>query len=884
MAFTRFSNAEGGTNGTTVSTANSGTSGYAFDVNIGAVTFSNAVAQSGTMSYAYPAGSPYLQWNLPSLTGAVWMRSWVYFTALPTSGNYNNIHEVHTNYYNLARISSTGQMQAAPQTYGTQVPGSYIYSVNTWYRVETEFWVSGNQQQVIINTYNNSGTLLETVTSGIGTAPSISPAVAVYFFGNAYGISYQDNLAVSDQGWIGSNTSFTFAKSASGWGAGVTNGTALTVANSGGSIGGVQSDAIDGLNGTGISFSNAQTDFGSLSYLVTGAASYTEWDVPGTSTALYERAYIYFNSLAATQISSLQFNADINTHTLSLSYVAAAGHWELSLSGVTTVIGTTTPVISTWYRIELEVICGATTAQAIARIYNAAGTLLETITTATTGTFTIPNLAFLGQGAAYATSYYLSSVAASDQGWLGPDTTTYPTVVYGTDTGTGTDNTLSGGIVISPDTDTFTGDGAVIYLNDAAGGSQGATAGTGNTGGISGTAFSLVTGGGTVTFDNTEITGPSQFSYKMTMAASYAYMEWPVPAAVQSYTQYVQASFFFNSVANTVIVFNTYNVFPTVQVNAGGYLFARAGTSTSVTGTYAMQANTWYRIEAKFNWTAGTTTARLYSAAGVLLDQIMATGGAYASNSWVLYGCNTNATSTFWMANLGFSTVGWLNGVTMASPPVLGAETGAVGVSGADSGAGTDVVQHVTLSLAADSGAGTDSAPAVTAHLTGVDSGQGTDIQLSLAAALSDADTGTWTDAIYGRTTAASDTVAGTDTSTPKATLTGADSGAGLDLVSLIRLPVADSGAWTDTITLLSLVSADSWTGLDASVLTAMLADSDYWAGIDLALLFEFTPISVQGDFWPVPQAVFPGLHGSVNQGLLLMALNAVSCLIETRL
>jgi len=133
----------------------------------------------------------------------------------------------------------------------------------------------------------------------------------------------------------------------------------------------------------------------------------------------------------------------------------------------------------------------------------------------------------------------------------------------------------------------------------------------------------------------------------------------------------------------------------------------------------------------------------------------------------------------------------------MASPPVLGAETGAVGVSGADSGAGTDVVQHVTLSLAADSGAGTDSAPAVTAHLTGVDSGQGTDIQLSLAAALSDADTGTWTDAIYGRTTAASDTVAGTDTSTPKATLTGADSGAGLDLVSLIRLPVADSGAWT---------------------------------------------------------------------------------------
>src|SRR5215467_10547633 len=87
--------AEGGTNGTTVSTGNSGgASGNAFDALLttnATVAYDNAHAHSGALSVKFATAGTAANWAVEWTTSMgtlsqVWFRLYVYFTANPAAG------------------------------------------------------------------------------------------------------------------------------------------------------------------------------------------------------------------------------------------------------------------------------------------------------------------------------------------------------------------------------------------------------------------------------------------------------------------------------------------------------------------------------------------------------------------------------------------------------------------------------------------------------------------------------------------------------------------------------------------------------------------------------------------------------------------------------
>jgi hypothetical protein len=416
MTFTRFNTAEGGSNTTTVTAANSGAgSGYAFDTLSGSPAYSSTVAQSGTLSYYYPTGG-YLQWNLPSLASTVWVRSWVYFTALPASNASIHLPATSGGPAPNIQLTTAGKLRAYAQA-GSDTQGTYTYVINTWYRVETQLAFTGNGQATV-KTYDNSGTLLETVTSPVATTAWVS-LTSVQFSALGTASTYQDNLAISTAGWIGSRTSFSYWTQNTAEGG--TSTTTLTVANSGGASG----DAINAITGT-LTFDSTNVRTGLLAYKAAAASGYATWNLPGTATVIYLRAYVYFTALTATQSTPFQVAGDAGAHIAQFYCTPASGHWLVSINGGTGATGTTTPVISTWYRVEMQVTFGTGTAQTAARIYSAEGVLLETITSTANGTLTVPQYARWGQLSAYTPAFWLDNPAVSDQGWIGTATSTKP--------------------------------------------------------------------------------------------------------------------------------------------------------------------------------------------------------------------------------------------------------------------------------------------------------------------------------------------------------------------------------------------------------------------------------------------------------------------------
>jgi hypothetical protein len=194
---------------------------------------------------------------------------------------------------------------------------------------------------------------------------------------------------------------------------GGTSGTGATTGNSGG----VSGNAFNAVNGT-VTFDNAQAAApGSLSYkLVTSASTaYLQWNIPVSivaGTTLYLRAYVQF--------SGSPFNTYILTDAGDWHNVTCTGtHWTARAVAGSTVTGTTTPVAGAWYRVEAQFTYSSTAGTTVARIYNASGTLLETIT-ATGGTNPSTTTVAYGAVCAQTGTMWLDNLAVSDGGWIGP--------------------------------------------------------------------------------------------------------------------------------------------------------------------------------------------------------------------------------------------------------------------------------------------------------------------------------------------------------------------------------------------------------------------------------------------------------------------------------
>jgi hypothetical protein len=134
--------AEGGTNGTGVTTANTGgTSGRAFDTIVlgsgAAIKFDNAQTAHGALSYHFTTGSsfvsPIVQWTVAPANSKLAMRTYIRFGVLPLGGTQIWIACGGGTF----ATSSANQFQIRDAG-GVKWTSANIATTGVWYRIEME--------------------------------------------------------------------------------------------------------------------------------------------------------------------------------------------------------------------------------------------------------------------------------------------------------------------------------------------------------------------------------------------------------------------------------------------------------------------------------------------------------------------------------------------------------------------------------------------------------------------------------------------------------------------------------------------------------------------------------------------------------------------------
>lgn len=205
MTIALSNTAEGGTSGTAVTAGNSGgASGDAFSaVGLGsgsALTFDNAHAFSGVLSYKIVSltGFCSASYTISGSPATLYVRSYAYFATLAAASIFTG---VGTNYHSALFNGTHWTAKAWP---GTTVAGTTTPTTGAWYRIEAQFNYASSGATTVVRVYDSTGTLLETITGTGGTIPSTTSIVFGSAAGNgAAGNYWADNLAVSDQGWLG---------------------------------------------------------------------------------------------------------------------------------------------------------------------------------------------------------------------------------------------------------------------------------------------------------------------------------------------------------------------------------------------------------------------------------------------------------------------------------------------------------------------------------------------------------------------------------------------------------------------------------------------------------------------------------------------------------
>ena len=421
MAFTRWNTAEGGTNTTTVTGGIGGNSGaasgnYFETVSGSTTTFSNTVAQAGSLSYsfAWSATAGYVQWTYLGGTDC-YLRFYVYFSSAINATLAVARFAAAATTKGALYVNNAGGGHWAVNNAGTFTNGTTTPVANTWYRCELWTHQDATAGQTTARIYDNTGVLLETITSGTAAVTGITLAT----FGGFTTTSptqtmFMDNLAISDQGWIGTAASLPLyhANTAEGG----TNTTTVTTANSGGGNGDSFEAVTIAASGTG-TFSTAAAFAGSLGYALvttTSGVTYLRWDVAPAGATVWASAYVQFTPVSQALIRFL--NASGAT-VLSAVQISATPHWQVLANGATTVTGTTTPAVSTWYLIELTVFQHATAGWASLAVYNpSTGVLIERITTASNANTSGIVRVLHGITTAFAnTTVYLDNLVLTDQ-------------------------------------------------------------------------------------------------------------------------------------------------------------------------------------------------------------------------------------------------------------------------------------------------------------------------------------------------------------------------------------------------------------------------------------------------------------------------------------
>lgn len=209
---------EGGTNGTTISSVNSGgASGNAFDGTLvsgtgAALTYDNTHAAHGTLAAKVASGSSagtsYALWSGSIGTQSqVWFRMYLYYTANPA-----NTHRVFTGVNGASncaslQVTSAGKLQWINSANTAIINSTATIPLNQWFRVEGFLIGSATVGQVETKLFNSpdasSPDETDTSTANQNTFGSIT--------GNRFGVSgstanvtfWMDDLGLSSIAYIG---------------------------------------------------------------------------------------------------------------------------------------------------------------------------------------------------------------------------------------------------------------------------------------------------------------------------------------------------------------------------------------------------------------------------------------------------------------------------------------------------------------------------------------------------------------------------------------------------------------------------------------------------------------------------------------------------------
>lgn len=226
MAVYLRNNLENGTNGTTVSTANSGGTGNtAFNVvtigSGGTLTFSSTEAAHGFLSakLVEPASvvNVSLAWST-SLTATsiptVYFRAYVWLSALPTAGVRLFSILNGSTFIGGVQLNTTGKLSALNAAGTSQTfPGNGITSttnainVGSWSRIEGFITGSATVGQVSVSIFNSMDSVTATETQATAATLNTSSAITQIRFGDPSSVAsftiYLDDLGASDTGYLG---------------------------------------------------------------------------------------------------------------------------------------------------------------------------------------------------------------------------------------------------------------------------------------------------------------------------------------------------------------------------------------------------------------------------------------------------------------------------------------------------------------------------------------------------------------------------------------------------------------------------------------------------------------------------------------------------------
>lgn len=208
-------NFNGGSNGTTISTANSGgTSGDAFQTvtSAPAYTTTNATGTHAPL-VAQLVNVDELYWTGLTFTGrTLWARAYIYLTAYPTApaGSILTIGTSGSTGGGRLRINNTGTLFVANPSFSTLtgMTTSAPVPLNQWVRVELMVTVGTTTSNGVaeLRVYHSadSSTPTQTLSGSNFNLGTVLPT-QVLFTGPAASAMYLDDIATTDVNWLGPN-------------------------------------------------------------------------------------------------------------------------------------------------------------------------------------------------------------------------------------------------------------------------------------------------------------------------------------------------------------------------------------------------------------------------------------------------------------------------------------------------------------------------------------------------------------------------------------------------------------------------------------------------------------------------------------------------------